>query len=292
MKILAFGEILWDLFPGRKCIGGAPFNFAAHAAGLGAQAALISAVGCDALGEEARRQLRAHGVSDTWVAYSSLPTGSCAVTLGPDGTPRYTLHTGVAYDAIPVPAAALEDADLFYFGTLAQRDARSRSALWRILKENRFREILCDLNIRQNFYTPEILVQSLRACTTLKLSREDAAVFTSFHWPEDEEGLCRKLAADYEIGTVVLTLDADGAMVYERSTDRFFRQAAPKTEVVSAVGAGDSFAACFCICRLRGETTETALAKAVKLSAFVVSRTEAIPAYPPELSGTLDFENR
>ena len=135
MKILAFGEILWDLFPGRKCIGGAPFNFAAHAAGLGAQAALISAVGCDALGEEARRQLRAHGVSDTWVAYSSLPTGSCAVTLGPDGTPRYTLHTGVAYDAIPVPAAALEDADLFYFGTLAQRDARSRSALWRILRK-------------------------------------------------------------------------------------------------------------------------------------------------------------
>lgn len=280
MNILAFGEILWDLFPNKKCIGGAPFNFAAHTAQLGAQAGLISAVGCDVLGEEAILQLRKHGVSDAYVARTSLPTGYCAVTLASDGTPRYDLHKGVAYDAIPMHNAVPDGVDLFYFGTLAQRDARSRAVLFRILRENRFGEILCDLNIRQHFYTPEILVESLRVCTTLKLSREDAAVFAPFGYPSQEEALCRRIADEYEIGTVVLTLDADGAMVYERASDRIYQKAAPKTDAVSAVGAGDSFAACFSVCRLRGESVEAALEKSVTLAAFVVSRTEAIPDYP------------
>lgn len=280
MKILAFGEILWDLFPNKKCIGGAPFNFAAHAAKLGAQAGLISAVGCDALGEEALAQLHRHSVCSARVARSSLPTGYCAVTLGPDGTPRYDLHEGVAYDAIPIQNTALEGVDLFYFGTLAQRDTRSRAALSQILKGNRFGEIVCDLNIRQHFYTPEILVQSLHACTTLKLSREDAAVFAPFGYPAQEEALCRRLAEEYEIDAVVLTLDADGAMVYDRTCGRIFRRAAPQTDAVSAVGAGDSFAACFSMCRLRGESVETALEKAVTLAAFVVSRIGAVPDYP------------
>lgn len=277
MKITAFGEILWDIFPDKKAIGGAPFNFSAHAARLGADSALISAVGDDELGKSALCSANDIGVDTGFVAVAEAPTGFCAVTLK-DGQPEYDLRKGVAYDMIPNPAEPIKS-DLFYFGTLALRGDVSRMSLSKILENGSFGEILCDLNIRQHYYNDEIINYCLRSCTWLKISDEDASVFEAMGYNCDAKTLCSALSHNFNINTVIYTCGADGAMIYDASRNIFYERSALKVNVASSVGAGDSFAACYAVSRLSGNSVEKSLENAVRLSAFVVSKTEAIPEY-------------
>lgn len=282
MKIIAFGEILWDIFPDKKAIGGAPFNFAAHVSRLGADSAIISAVGDDELGKDALEAVDSLGVDRSFVTTEDAPTGFCAVTLS-NGQPQYDLREGVAYDIIRAPEKPL-CGDLFYFGTLALRAKNSRLSLETIISRGKFSEILCDLNIRQHYYTDEIIKMSLNACTWLKISDEDAEVFAPMGYDTDAKALCAALSRDFDIKTIIYTRGGDGALIYDRAEDKYYEQSAPKVEVASSVGAGDSFAACYSVSRLSGDTVGDSLAKAIRLSAFVVSRTEAIPQYDESLA--------
>ena len=274
MRLTVFGEILWDIFGGERKIGGAPFNLAAHAARLGAEVDLISAVGKDENGSAALDECRRLGLDCTNIAVIDKPTGYCMVTLK-DGTPDYDLVPDTAYDNIPMPLVS-KDADVFYFGTLAQREDCSRQTLKNLLEMYRGKEIFLDVNIRQHYYTDQLLDDSLKAATILKISREEAGVFGIPGHPEE---ICAKLLGRYPgIKLIIMTLDSDGAFVCPRGGSIIY-SSKPCCRVVSTVGAGDSFSAGFLVCFMRGEPLDACIEKAVKLSGFVCEHTGAIPEY-------------
>ena len=279
MKIASFGEIIWDVYPDESCIGGAPLNFAAHAAQQGAESLLISAVGDDALGEAAREALLRFGVDDSLVAtVSGKPTGQCLVALDEENKPHYDLLADTAYDVISCETPL--DCDAFVFGTLIQRSAHNRRTLQWLLENGQFREVFCDLNIRPPYYDRDSVERCLRYATMLKVSREELPAVTHLLYGEalSVETAVRWLCTDYpNIRLCLVTLDRDGALVYETATGKTFRQAAKPVDVVSTVGAGDSFGAAFLTAYLRTGNIETALQKAVEISAFVVAHKEAVP---------------
>lgn len=286
VRAMVFGEILWDIFGDEKTVGGAPFNFAAHLAALGGSVEFCSAVGKDALGEAALECIRRSGVSETHTARVAMPTGACHVTLDGNGTPTYDLLGNVAYDSIPLPEIT-GDYDLLYLGTLARRNAVSRNTARALLRSGYFREIFVDINVRKPDISREVLEESLRYATILKLSREEAGCLWEFGLlPEqkDETALAETLAKQYpNLRVVLLTLDREGALLYETESDGLLHSVRPVNPLVSAVGAGDSFSACFAWNYLNGVSLAEALNRGVLLSDYVVTQLGAVPEIPPAL---------
>lgn len=279
MKIAAFGEIIWDIYPDERCIGGAPLNFAAHAAQLGAEAQLLSSVGGDELGATARDALSRFGVDDSLVStIPHLPTGQCLVTLDEQDKPHYDLLENTAYDLISCDV--VPDCDAFVFGTLIQRSGHNRRTLQQLLDRGHFREVFCDLNIRPPHYDTESVERCLRYATVLKVSREELPAVTQrlYGEPLATDAAVERICADYpNIRLCLVTLDSDGALVRDTRTDKTYRRPARPVNVVSTVGAGDSFGAAFLTTYLRTKDVEAALQRAVEVSAFVVSHKEAVP---------------
>ncbi len=281
MKFLVFGEIIWDLYPNQACIGGAPFNFAAYAAGAGVETSLLSAVGRDSLGDRALEYVREYGVRTDLLLRSSRPTGNCRVTLSESGVPTYDLAEETAYDAISVGPEVTEPSfDLLYFGTLAQRSRENAAELRKLLSAGNCREIFCDLNLRAPFYTEESVRLCLSRGTMVKISREELAETVRLgldrRLSEPEEAV-RALAAAYpNLKIIAVTLDRDGAMALEVKTGQIFYRGPEPVKVVSTVGAGDSFSAAFAVSILRGASVEKALDAGVFLSSRVVAAPEAI----------------
>lgn len=278
MKIVVFGEILWDVFEDEKKIGGAPFNFAAHAAREGAEVCLISAVGNDPLGDEALKACEKLNVPVDCITRVEQQTGRCMVHLE-NGTPVYDLSGDMAYDHITIPEDLCIDAGTtLYFGTLAQRSSDSHDALRRLLdRRESFQEVFLDINIRQDYYSSELIEESIAASTILKISREEIGVLNIEGEPVD---ICRELMRRYPgLKMIIVTLDSDGAFVYDRS-GTVIQSAKPDCNVVSTVGAGDSFSAAFLVNYLAGHSTEVCLERANSLAGFVCEHLEAVPQYP------------
>src|SRR5215218_7764266 len=173
-EILGLGEVLWDLLPDGRAIGGAPCNFTFHCHRLGLRAAIVSRVGADDLGREARAALRASGLDDAFVQEDPThPTGTVTVELDA-GQPRYTIHEGVAWDHLASDDrldAALAGVNVLCFGTLMQRHGVSRAAVQRLVRLASHQAlVVCDINLRQHYYTPEILDTSLSASRWAKLN--------------------------------------------------------------------------------------------------------------------------
>lgn len=294
MRVAAFGELLWDVFD-RPVMGGAPFNFSAHLAQLGESVALLSAVGEDDAGRDALELAERYGVESTWIGRSAYPTGLCRVALDNSGQPRYTLVEPAAYDDIRLTPEqemlwAARSPEVFYFGTLGQRGAVSRQTLRRLLVAGSYRAVWCDVNIRPPFYDAQTLRFSLEHCTMLKCSREEMALLAQEGLSvlpsamDDPAAIAVALSTQYpQLRQVVVTLDSEGALLYDTATDRFWHSCRPRSRCVSAVGAGDSFCAAFVQGYLHGLAWQDCLDRAVYLSDYVVTQTEAVPTYPPEL---------
>lgn len=295
MSVLVFGEILWDLFGDEAKIGGAPFNFGVHLCRLGEPVSLVTAVGQDSLGEKALERMKTEGMDTALVGLSPLPTGYCRVTLD-NGAPRYDLKRPVAYDDIHLSPENLtvirkRRPRALYFGSLSQRAETSRHALRQLLSLSCYEEIFCDINIRPPFYSPEVLEACLKSCTILKISREEAKILSDsgllVPFIKDYSGpeaLCQTLAHRYsQLKLVLVTLDKDGAMAYDAQLGRVLYSQKPQSRLISAVGAGDSFAACFLFHYLRAASLEICLENSVRLSDYVVTRLEATPELPEEL---------
>ena len=280
IRVCSVGEVLWDLFESDRKIGGAPFNFSAHLSRLGADVTFVSAVGSDPLGSETLERIRAMGLSaDSVAVLPDRPTGYCAVSLI-DGTPHYDLAEGVAYDYIPLPSETVLNGryDALYFGTLASRNpasARTRDALIRACVSG---EVFFDINIRGRFWSPESLAGVLPYVTILKFSREEMDVFGQ----GDEQSICDNLFRTYpNLRLIVLTRDKDGAWIFDGRTVLMSEK--PRSSVVSTVGAGDSFSACFLYNYLAKQDLSVCLDRAIRLSDYVVTQLGAIPDYPDGL---------
>ena len=172
-KLLAFGEILWDVYPDEKYLGGASLNFAAHFVKFGHEAQMLSALGNDSYGKEAREVLLTWNLGDRYVpALDDRETGKCLVTLDENSIPSYNLLNDVAYDRISTKGIA-EDFDVLYFGTLALRGDYNFKELNSLLEEKSFKEIFADVNIRPPFYSEQTVRFACEKATILKISLEE-----------------------------------------------------------------------------------------------------------------------
>lgn len=294
----AFGEVLWDVYPTEKYIGGAPFNFATHLSYLNANAYLISAVGNDELGEQTVKSVKANGISADFLSHNDYITGECTVTLE-GAIPKYDLKTDTAYDNIALTDEMKEmlkgytDKSL-YFGTLAMRSSVSGNTLRELVTDYEWKNIYYDINIRKPNYSKENILFGLKSCTVFKFSREEAPIFNELELTsvkkddfslqtEYFKSLCTDLAQKYNIEDVVMTLDKDGAAVYNKSTDKFVLSEKSDVKVVSTVGAGDSFFATFSYFKDKNEDVADCINKAVLVSGYVCTKTESAPQYTDEL---------
>lgn len=283
MKILSFGEIIWDVYSDKSCIGGAPFNFAAHCARLGAESYLLSAVGDDELGGEALKIARGFGIKDDYIkVINGKPTGRCLVTLDKNKVPNYDIVKDTAYDYIQFDKYIENNSfDVFCFETLIQRSEINVETIKEILKKVKFKEIFCDLNIRKPFYNEKSVRLCLENASIVKISSEELASVTNAVFLceiTDCAEASKLISANYKnIKLIIITLGCDGAYVYDSMNKKEYYHACEKVSVVSTVGAGDSFSAAFVSEYMSGGNVEFALDKAVKLSAYVVAHAEAVP---------------
>lgn len=282
MKILAIGETIFDIFGSDAVIGGAPLNFCAHCVACGAEAALVTGVGNDEYGKKAFEAMKGFDVETSFVCCNSLETGKCIVTVS-NGNPSYNVLRPAAYDNVFADIDAIReyDADVFAFGTLIQREETSRSAVRKILEECSFGEIFCDLNLRKGCYDRESCVLCLENATILKLSDEEEPLLAEFGFydtDENEKNLLINIAGKYKnIRLILFTKGENGSVIYDAANGFFAEIPAIKADVVSTVGAGDSYSAAFLCEYFKSGDIAKAGEAGAKLSAFVVSKKEAIP---------------
>lgn len=285
MKILAFGEILWDVYTDEAYIGGAPFNFAAHSVKQGEEAYMLSALGSDELGTKAGSMLERLGVCSDYVSVlENKQTGKCLVTLDDNSVPSYNLLNDVAYDYISSDNVP-DIFDVLYFGTLALRNKYNLLSLKKLIKKNTFKDIFVDVNIRAPFYSKGNVRFAVQSATILKISLEELNVVGEMLGLKSDnyKAFAKELSKLYQnLKCVIITLGAEGAYTLDCKAGKEYSHGCRDITVVSTVGAGDSFSAAFLHKYLRGVNLGECLAYATKIAELVVSRAEAIPEYKKE----------
>ena len=284
--VVGLGEVLWDVLPDGKKLGGAPANFAYHAGQFGLDTLAVSALGKDALADETIAALDERGLKYL-LPRVDYPTGTVQVTLTVDGIPTYEIKENVAWDNIPYTPELAEIASncrAVCFGSLAQRNVTSWATIRQFL-DNTPTDCLkvFDINLRQQFYTKDVIEESLKRCNILKINDEELVIIKRMYGYDDLDmrGICEKMLADYQLKMLVLTCGTNGSYVFAPGLTSF--QETPKVKVADTVGAGDSFTGSFCASILNGKSLEEAHRKAVAVSAFVCTQNGAMPKYPDDL---------
>lgn len=285
--VVGMGEALWDVLPEGKKIGGAPANFAYHVSQFGLESRVVSAVGDDKLGMEILENFREKKLS-AMVEVVPYPTGTVQVELDAEGVPCYDIKEGVAWDNIPYTPALeglAQCTKAVCFGSLAQRSVVSRETINRFLdampSEDTWK--IFDINLRQGFYTKEILCNSFEKCNVLKINDEElVTVSRMFGYPGiDLQDKCWILLAKYNLKMLIFTCGVNGSYVFTPGHVSFVET--PKVEVADTVGAGDSFTAAFVSSVLQGLSVTEAHKLAVETSAYVCTQNGAMPVLPQEL---------
>ena len=276
--IVGIGEILWDMLPSGKALGGAPANFAYHAGRLGEEGWAVSAVGDDALGREILDLVTSKGLHSL-IAVTDRPTGTVQVTLDARGIPSYDIMEDVAWDNIPCTeemAALAHRADAVCFGSLVQRMS-SRHSILRFLRATRPEALkVFDINLRQHYYSPEVIDESLQLADILKINDEEIRIVADlFGLGDDDIAACRALIERYALKLVILTKGAEGSVVI--TAEEAIPQSVGEVKVVDTVGAGDSFTAAFVVAYLRGLSLSEAQRLASETASYVCSCKGAMP---------------
>jgi fructokinase len=286
-KAAAFGEILWDILPGKKCLGGAPFNCGAHLNRLGFKTSMISALGNDQLGQEALALVEKEAVSSRFInILSGIPTGFTNVVLD-RGKPSYEFNSPCAWDYIELNPRVKKEFlsthwDVFCFGSLAQRSFVSCKTLYSLLDEINADIKFFDINLRKTFYTKSVIEQSLKHADILKMNDEELPVVSNLlEIPGSVSTIIENIINKYELQGIIITAGKDGTTAY--FNNREYRTFPGDVPVVDTVGAGDSFSAAFLASYITGHSVPDALNAGSILADFVVSHSGALPEYDPEI---------
>lgn len=292
LLVVGMGEALWDMLPEGRKLGGAPANFAYHVSQFGLDTRVVSAVGDDELGNEilanfAEKQL------DCQIEKVTYPTGTVQVTLDERGIPCYEIKEGVAWDNIPYTPALQNLAKQTHavcFGSLAQRNAVSRETINRFIDQMPEDENVLkifDINLRQHFYSKELIEASLKKSNVLKINDEELVVVGEmFGFADiDFQDKCWILLAKYNLKMLILTCGTEGSYVFTPGEVSFLET--PQVQVADTVGAGDSFTGAFVAAILSGKTVKDAHRLAVDVSAFVCTQNGAMPELAEELKNRL-----
>ena len=287
--VIGMGEALWDVLPEGRKIGGAPANFAFHAGQAGMDARVVSAVGRDAMGDETLLTLQQKGLNTDAVARVDFPTGVVQVTLSEGGIPQYDICEGVAWDNIPFTPALDElarNAQAVCWGSLAQRSEVSRNCIYRFLDampSEQGRLKVFDINLRQHFYSIDVIEASCQRANVLKINEEELVIVSELlrlGTPQVEQQ-CRLLMERFSLDMLVLTCGSNGSYIFTPVETSF--RVTPLVQVADTVGAGDSFTATLVADLLKGEPVGVAHEHAVQLAAYVCTQQGAMAEWPEAL---------
>jgi fructokinase len=280
--MIGLGEVLWDLLPSGKVLGGAPANFAYMTNLLGDQGVVASRVGDDDLGHEACRAMEELGLSTAYVQCDRQhPTGMAGVFIDSAGQPTFTIKESVSWDFLEWTESWEQlsaRADVVCFGSLAQRSPTSCATIERFLQntpKNALR--IFDVNLRQSFYSTEVLRRSLQYTDIVKLNDQELLRVTSLLGFDtgDEETLARRLLGKFNLRLVCVTRGARGSLLV--SEDGTAEHKGLSVQVADAVGAGDAFAACLAHHYVRGKSLEEISESANRFASWVATQVGAMP---------------
>ncbi len=294
-RIVAIGEVLWDVYPERAHLGGAPANVLCHAATLGADAWLVSAVGADALGDSALEALEARGVHCDCVRRDAAhSSGQVRVMLDPDGVPQYEITADAAWDHIRWSGgltSLAEHSDAICFGSLGQRASTSRATIRRFVESAPATSLrMFDVNLRLGFHDAAVLDASLRLASAVKLNDEELPVVANACGIADgtSRDMLRAMMERYHLRLAALTRGACGALLLDQEGEDDC--AAPECAATDTVGAGDAFTATLMMGVLRGLPLGPVNRHANAVAAWVSSQPGATPVIPEHLR-QLDFSS-
>ncbi|MDF7825351.1 carbohydrate kinase [Pontiellaceae bacterium B12227] len=286
--VAGIGELLWDVFPNHRRLGGAPANFAYHTHQLGAEAYPVSCVGADPLGNEIREQLRKLDVDSAHVVETAAyPTGTVDVVLSA-GKPTYEIHEDVAWDHISFSddlREVAETLDAVCFGSLSQRSAESRKSIHAFLQSMPKGALkIYDVNLRQAFFSKNVVQESLELASVLKLSDEELPVLADyFELKGDTIDQLMELRRLFDLALIAYTRGPDGSLLLGKYEFDDFPGCEGKA--VDSVGAGDSYTAAMCMGVLHGWPLNEVNLFANEVSTFVCMQKGATPILPAELVG-------
>ena len=289
-SLVGIGELLWDIFPTGKELGGAPANIAYHASALGGEGLIVSCVGSDSLGDEMLGRLDALSLNRQYVASDTKhPTGTVSIKVEAEGKPSFAIQENVAWDFIPKSQQLMElgkGINAVTFGTLAQRSEVSRATIRAFIRKIPSSVLrIFDINLRQTFYSREVIEWSLEACNVLKVNEEELQVLTRLlSMKGDEMQLLCELSRRCNLKLIALTKGAGGSLLY--SQERIYVHEGYETEVVDTVGSGDAFTAALTLGMLSGSDLRTINDYANRVASFVCSKRGATPPLPDDLKIT------
>jgi fructokinase len=280
--VVGVGELLWDLFPEGKQLGGAPANFAYMTSLLGDEGLVASRVGSDALGRSAARRLQRIGLKSTYLQMDPThPTGTAKVEVDGAGQPTFEFGEAVAWDFFQWTTEwheLAEKADAVCFGSLAQRSPRSQATIRAFLQAVAPRTVrILDVNLRQPFYSKETLDESLRLTDIVKLNQDELAAIVKLlgHASETEERAARWLRDTYKLKLVCVTRGANGSLLVAEKEISDHRGC--KVNVVDTVGSGDAFTAALVYHYLRHGSLATMNEAANQMGSWVAGQMGATP---------------
>jgi len=283
MKVLSFGEVLWDIIGEDAHLGGAPLNFAAHLVQCGGQSSMLSRLGNDDFGRDAGIQIGKLGVGTNLLQIDQdHPTGTVPVTLV-DGQPDYYITPNAAYDFIDFGEAKavldVSNFEVLYYGTLVQR-GQSVDVLKKILDNYEFRLKFCDINMRKDCYSEEIIRFSLGHATVAKLNEDEVIEVGQILFGQrlsQADFVPKLLGAFPQLEHVILTAGGDGCYVFKDHT--LLHVKSEPIHVVDTIGAGDSFSAAFMYSFFKSGDVLKSAEIGNRVGGFVASSAGAIPKY-------------
>jgi fructokinase len=288
MKIISVGEVLWDVIGETEHLGGAPFNFAAHAGKLGHEVLFVSAVGADDRGERVLQHMQATNLSTRYVAcIREYPTGSVLVNVDSVGQPSFVIHRPAAYDFPRLTASGLKSLlspppDLIYFGTLQQMSPPARELTMRLLHATPQARRFYDVNLRTGSYEAELVRELVARATILKVNHQEvdeiARLFGERY--RSLEDFCRRSSEQFGLEAVCVTRGAQGCSLLLRG--EYVEAKGYSVAVVDTVGAGDAFAAAFVHGLSQNWPAAHIADFANRIGALVAARPGAIPTWTVE----------
>ena len=283
---IGVGEVLWDVLPDGKKLGGAPANFAYHINALGGIGIPVSRIGDDELGREALAILNDHHVSTDHISVDAEhPTGTVDAAIDAAGVATYTFPDDVAWDFLSFDKSTHElvaGADAVCFGTLAQRSSVSQAAIHSVLGAASRSLKIYDINLRQDFYTQDRIATSMTVADVLKINDDELALVSEmFALPGDEKTALQALLVQYDLTLAVLTRGGDGSLILSKND--ISDLSGQPTEVVDTIGAGDSFTAAMTLAYLHGQSLNEINRYATRVASYVCGQAGAMPAMPDEL---------